>query len=259
MRGIFLILVFISCFLIRAYPVFSYEMSSTGYRLQESSINVGGEEVQTSTSYRLRESIGEPVVGEATSTSYKIRMGYQSMQEVYISLSAPSEATMSPDIGGVAGGKGNSSATTTVTTDSPSGYSLSLKVNTDPALKCSSGECNPSTDNFSNYIPAGTNPDYNWQVSATSSEFGFTPEGNHIVPKYKDDGSICNTGGTNDNPDKCWYYFSSASEEEIAQSYLANHPSGTQTIIKFRAESGGQYIQAPGQYQASIIITAIAN
>ena len=248
----FLTIILIFCFLISACGSLAYEMGSDSYRIQESSINVGGHS-QTSTSYRMRDTIGEFVVGTATSTSYKLKMGYQPMLETYIAISVlPEQVAMSPSIGGITGGQSNGSTTVTVTTDSPAGYTLSVKANVSPALATSSY-------NFADYTStiSGT-PDFAWSVPATTSEFGFTPEGSHIVQKFLDNGSnACNTGSAT-TANACWYNFST-STETIALSYFSNHPSGTETTVKFRAESGNQNLQAPGEYQATIVNTAIAN
>ena len=247
----FLSFIIIFSLIIIAYPIFAYVASSPNYRIQSDSINIGGAR-QTSTNYIIEDTLGEISSGISTSTNYKLKAGYQQMQEVYLALSVPSGVSMSPDIGGVSGGQSNGLATTTVTTDSPSGYTLSVRASSSPAMAT-------STYAFADYTPAtaGT-PDYTWSVPATTSEFGFTPEGQDVVQKFLDNGSnACNTGSS-ETTDACWYNFS-ITDETIAQTYSANHPSGTQTIIKFRAESGTQHIQVAGGYQATIIFTAIAN
>jgi len=249
-------IIIITFCLIVSSPVFAYVMSSQNFRIQSDSINIGGIR-QTSTSYRMEDTIGEIATGISTSASYKLKAGYQQMQEVYLSISVPTDVTMTPAIGGVIGGIGNGTTSWTVTTDNPAGYNLLIKASTSPALKCNSGGCNPGTDSFANYTPAGSDPDYNWQIAAADSESGFTPEGSHIVQKYKDNGSACNTG-TQDTTDKCWYNFLT-SNETIANSYSPNHPSGTATAVKFRAESGSSHLQVEGTYTATITATAVAN
>jgi hypothetical protein len=232
-------------------PVFAYVMSSTNYRIQSDSVNIGGLDTQSSDSYIMKDTIGEIATGESESFSYKLRAGYRQMQEVYLSISSPPDVTMTPEIGGVIGGISNGSSTWTVITDNPAGYTLTIKANTSPALQSGS-------NSFADYTPnvSGT-PDYDWSIADTDAEFGFTPEGENIVQKFKDNGSSCNTGTLN-TPDKCWYNFST-STEVIAQSYSSNHPSGAQTTIKFRAESGTSNIQPSGIYQAVIVVTVTAN
>ena len=239
--------------------VLGYEMESGSYRIQESSVNVGGLTEQTSTNYKMRESIGEVATGISTSSSYKLFAGFQQMQEIYLSVAlSTTSLQMSPDIPGITGGTSTATLTATTTTDSPSGYSIYVSASTSPAMKCQSGGCNVATDNFADYTPStpGT-PDFNWEVASNAAEFGFTPEGSHIVQKFKDDSSSCNTG-SNDTTDACWYNFST-SNEIIAQSYSANHPSGTPTTIKFQAESGPQNNQTSGNYGAVITITVVSN
>jgi hypothetical protein len=232
-----------------AAPTSGAEMVSNNYLIWSSYINVGGHP-QTSNNYKMRETIGGFATGGSISPSFKLNAGWQPMQETVISLTSPSDVTMDPAIGGVTGGTGNGQAVWTVTTDSPSGYTLAIKANTSPALQSDSYS-------FANYTPAGANPDYSWLIGSADSEFGFTPEGNDIVQEYRDDSSTCNTGA-DDTADKCWYGFS-ASDETIAQSFSANHPSGTTTTVKFRAESGSSHLQPEGTYQATITVTATAN
>lgn len=234
-----------------AFSSFAYEMSSTNYRIFESSVNVGGQDIQTSTNYRVRESIGEVAIGDANSESYKLRAGYQPMLESYISLSVSSSSVqMLPNISGLAGGTATGTFFATVITDNPGGYSLYVNASTSPALKSGS-------DSFADYTP-GANPDFSWSVLDTASEFGFTPEGADIVQKFKDNGSDTCATSTSDTADSCWYNFST-SNETISRLYSSNHPSGTQTAIKLKAQSGTSNVQAPGTYQAVITTTAIAN
>ena len=246
----------LTCFLISAFgAVLAFEMGSPDYRIWESSINVGGLDYQDSERYRLRETIGEAIAGDASSPSYKLRSGYQPMLETYIAAAAlPEGVTMSPSIGGVTGGQSNGTTTIKVTTDSPSGYSLFVRTFASPALATSSYS-------FADYIPASSSvPDYNWSIPAATTGFGFTPYGSHTVDKYRYIGPTCDpedSGGTADE-DHCWYNFSTT-DEIIAASYLSNHPDGTETHIRFRAESGSQNIQSPGEYSATLIITVIPN
>ena len=246
----FLLFIIILLTIIIVSPVFAYVMSSPTYRIQSDSVNIGGER-QTSTDYYLEDTIGEVATGLSTSTSYNIKAGYQQMQEIYIAVSAFSEAVMSPNIGGLTGGISNGFSTITVITDNPSGYTTSIKADSSPALATSSYS-------FVDYTPSSTStPDYIWSIDNTTSEFGFTPEGFHIIQKYKDNENACATG-TQDTVNSCWYNFLT-SDETISQSYSANHPSGTETILKFRAESGSSHVQVAGEYKATITITAVAN
>ncbi|MDD5433679.1 MAG: hypothetical protein PHE77_03460 [Candidatus Pacebacteria bacterium] len=231
--------------------VFAESMESSGYKIQADSINVGGVK-QTSDNYQSEDTIGEIGTGLSSSDNYLLQAGYQQMQEVYLGLSLSTvSVTMSPDIGGLSGGVSNGSTTASVITDSPSGYSLSVKASTAPAMAT-------STDSFDDYTPQTADPDFTWLISNTTSAFGFTPEGTDIVQKFQDNGvDTCNTGST-DTPDACWYRFAT-STQTIAQKTISNHPAGSATSLKLKAESGTNHIQIAGQYQAVITITAVSN
>ncbi|MDO9399528.1 MAG: hypothetical protein Q7T79_02495 [bacterium] len=242
--------IIICCFFVGTYPVLAYVASSGNYRIQSDSVDSSGG-LESSANYKEDSSVGEIATGEGASATYKLKAGYQQMQETYISVSTPTDVTMSPAIGGISGGTGNGSTAWTILTDNPAGYTLSIKASSSPALQSGS-------NSFLDYtLIASSTPDYNWSVISTGSEFGFTPEGNDIIQKYKDNGSSCNVGIL-DTVDKCWYNFLT-SDETVAQSFVPNHPSGTATNVKFRAESGNSHLQIEGTYQAIITATVIAN
>lgn len=242
----------INCYLLSRVAS-AYVMSSPNYRIQSDSLNVGGTDYATSPNYYLSDTLGEIATGIATSTSYNLYAGYRQLEESVIAISGGAAVTLLPNIGGISGGSAVGTTSLTVMTDSFSGYSLDIRADTSPALRSAS-------DSFSDYGPdlAGT-PDYNWSISSDTSEFGFSPEGIDIVQKFLDDAvGNCNEPGGYDTPDKCWYGLST-SEEAIAYSNSSNHPAGTETTIKFKAESGAAHLQEAGGYEATITVTAVTN
>lgn len=241
---------YIFLLLIIALPLLSFgaAMQSTNFQIESDSINVGGTENSISSNYKLSDTVGEIGTGNSTSTSYNLYAGYRNMTGAYVAISAPADVTMSPSINGLTGGTSNGSAAWTTTTDAPGGYSLTVKVSTNPALQS-------GNDSFADYTPSGA-PDLTFSAAAADSEFGFTPEGNDIVQKYKDNGSSCNTGSS-DTADSCWYNFSTA-DETIAQSTGGNSPTGTVTTLKMRSQSGTSHIQTNGTYTATVTATATA-
>ncbi len=230
---------------------FAAVMSSANYKIQTDSVNVGGTENSASASYQVSDTLGEVGTGQSSSASYSIYAGYRQMNTTYLAISSPSNVTLSPAINGIIGGTGDGSAAWTVTTDSPGGYTLSIKASNTPALRLPGG-----TDTFADYTPAGANPDFTWSVAAAASEFGFTPEGADILQKYKDNGATCNAGSS-DTTDACWYNLSTANET-IASGSAGNGPSGTVTTVKFRATAGASHVQTSGSYVATTTVTAIA-
>jgi len=228
-----------------------YLMASDNYKIEKDSINFGGTDDGQSDTYKLSDTMGEVGTGFSESDTYQVYAGYRQMSETYLAITSPTDVTMSPDIGGVSGGTGNGQAAWTVTTDSSGGYSLDIKASSAPAMQS-------GANSFADYTPtvSGT-PDYDWSVAVAGSEFGFTPEGNDIISKFKDDGvDTCNTG-SNDTANQCWSNLS-ISYENIAGSPDPNHPNGTATTVKFRAESGSSHLQVEGSYQTTVTVTAAA-
>jgi hypothetical protein len=175
------------------------------------------------------------------------------MQEVYLAIVPASNVTMSPAIGGVSGGTANGSATFTVTTDDPAGYTATIQASSTPALVNTSS----STNAFADYVPAGAVPDFAFGIAASASAFAFSPEGADIDQRYKDNGSSVCGAGSADAADSCWDGLST-SPATIVTRTSANHPSGITTTLKFRAASGSSHIQPNGIYVATTTVTIFA-
>lgn len=235
-------------------PILAYVMSSDNYRIQSDSINVGGG-LGTSGSYKEEDTIGEIGTGYSSGTNYLLSAGYQQSDiQVYIAMTAPDSATMTPSIRGMTGGTASTSADIYIITNNPVGYTLLIKASTSPAMR----HIASSSIAFENYIKQGSDPDYDWSVTSTKGEFGYTPEGLDIVDYFLDSGGQCNQGSGTDTPDACWDAVPS-SDQTISQSATANEPAGATTTVKFRAESGSMNIQPSGTYRANIIMTAYMN
>gem|GEM_PF-351579 len=79
-RHIYMKRLFVSFFcllgLLLAAP-FGFAMTSTNYLINWDSINSGGDDVSSSTNYRLRDTVGEQATGFSTSTLYSLSAGYR--------------------------------------------------------------------------------------------------------------------------------------------------------------------------------------
>ncbi|MBP9771683.1 MAG: hypothetical protein KBD16_02040 [Candidatus Pacebacteria bacterium] len=223
---------------------------STNYQIVSDSLDSGGG-LGTSTNYQTESSVGEQATGFGTSTNYTVHAGYQQLDAATssISISAGSDAALAA-ISGLAGGTSKATSSWTVITDNNAGYTLTIEATSSPALKGANGA------GFGDYVTTGADPDFIFSVNAASSTFGFSPEGTHIPTRFKDNGSVCNTG-TGDTADRC-YVGLSTSPEIIAVSGSANAPEGTLTTARFAAGIGTSRIQESGAYTATIVVTAIA-
>lgn len=230
---------------------FGQVMNSNSYQIQSDSVNFGGG-ASDSSNYSLEDTLGEIATGRSSSASYQIRAGYRQMQEVYLALVPAGDVTMSPSLGGITGGTSNGSTTVTVITDAPAGYETYLKASSSPAMQ---GINNGGT--IADYTPAGSDPDFDFSVLATDAEFGFSPEGADVADKYLDDGVSCNVVSGSDTVDSCWGPLT-ITNELIAKRVSGNHPSGTDTVLKFRLTIGGAGLVLEDTYVATTTITAIA-
>lgn len=221
-------------------------MTSTNYQILSDSVNVGGG-FSSSTNYSSESTAGEVGTGSSESISYKLRGGYQQMQEVYLAMTNVGVVSLSPSIPGVSGGTANGSTTVTVTTDSVSGYQLTIQAENNPAMQ-------KGADSIADYTPTG-DPDYTFTTGAADSHLGYTPEGSDVVQLFLNSGSTCNSGSSNDTS-SCWDGLSTAAVA-IAAGNGSNHPTGTDTSVRFRVGVGGAATQAPGVYVATTTLTAL--
>jgi len=231
----------------------AYVASSPNFRMEYDSLNnEGGLGSTDSGSFNLEDTMGEDAIGISSSENYKIKAGFQQMQEVNLSLSPTPEDVVMDPISGVTGGTSDSSVTWTVTTDNPGGYTFSIKADNSPAMTSSSSS-------IADYTPEeGDVPDFSWDMDAGDSEFGYSPESTDLIDKFKDNGFNTCASGTNQTPDKCWYNFKT-SNETISQSTGRNDPAGTTTTFKLKAESGSNRNQESGTYSTELTVTVAAN
>ena len=224
-------------------------MQSSNYKIISDSVNFGGG-LSSSSNYVLESTAGEMASGDSSSASFNIKAGYQQMQEVYIALSSTPDIVMSPAIAGISGGTADGSTDVIVTTDSTAGYQMTIVAENSPAMVS-------SLDSIADYVPAAAPPDFTFNIGASDSHFGYSPEGDDVVQRFLDNGTdTCNTG-SNDTSLRCWDGLDTTAEV-IAQSAGSNHPDGVTTTVNFRVGIGGAVGQTNGTYFATTTITALS-
>ncbi len=110
--------------LLLGFPVASLAfMSSTNFQIISDTIGVGGG-LSTSTSYGLQDTLGTISIGIVSSTSYRIIGGFQTSESNGITLQVNNTSL---NLGTLSSSMVSSANTTaTVTTDAPTGYTLSV-------------------------------------------------------------------------------------------------------------------------------------
>ncbi len=148
-----------------------------------------------------------------------------------ITISSPSNVTMSPNITGT--GANTGSAEWTVTTNNSAGYKLEVEASASPAL-VSGG------DNIADYTEAVAGTPETWSIATSASEFGFTASGTDSGSEY--------SSGTK------YEGFEGTTKIEVATA--AAETTGTATTVGFKAEVGSSKFQPTGDYTATITATA---
>ncbi len=222
----------------------AYVASSTNYRIESDSVNVGGI-LSTSTNYKMEDTLGETAVGFSTSTSYKLKAGYQQMSGSSISISSAPDILMDPLT--MSQNSSVGSTTWNVATDNTAGYLLSVKASASPALT------DPNTgESFADYTESSSGVKEQWSVS-NAYEFGFSAFGNDVSGYGS--GADCSSGTDVPSATLLWEGFLT-SNIEMASSSLAT-PSGTDSTLCVAAEQKSVFAPS-GNYATIIIVTAVA-
>lgn len=159
-------------------------------------------------------------------------------------------------------GPSTGACTWNVKTANSSGFSMTLKASSDPALCTVAADDTCSTGKkFSDYTEAqsGT-PDYSFSIAATDAEFGYTVEpasAGDTVQKFLDNGSACGVGSLN-GTETCWLDFSTSAYTVINRSSETGN-AGHNEIVRFQVQIGSSAVQAAGTYTAGITATVTDN
>lgn len=156
----------------------------------------------------------------------------------YISISSPTDVTLSAIAG--TGGSSQGTAAWTVTTNNILGYTLSVAAAASPAM---SGGGNTIAD----YTPLVAGTPETWSVAAADSEFGFSAEGASTPTA---------TWGQPSLSLGKYRGFNGTSGIQVASKSVNTSGSGEATTVYFKAEVGSSHFQPSGSYSSTITATA---
>lgn len=139
------------------------------------------------------------------------------------------------------------STTWNVKTNDYSGYTLTVRASTSPAMK-------NATTSIADYTPASANTPEVWSVT-NAVEFGFSATGTDVSTGTWGTGAGCNTGIV-PLATKKWLNFATTASPTVA-TRAATTTAGVNTVVCFAAEQNGVYAPA-GVYVADITATATA-
>ncbi|MDO8575668.1 MAG: hypothetical protein Q7R78_03145 [bacterium] len=237
-----------SLFLDKEY-LFAQVMQGSQYEIESDSINIGGV-YSTSTNYSLVDTFGQVSSGLSSSTNYELNAGFLQDDSSSLAVVPPSDIVLSPSLPGMTGGTSDGSGVVSVSTDNFAGYSITINSSSNPSMTTTGAS-------IADYVPSSGSADFDMDVPSGNSALGFTSEGVDIVQKFKDNGSICNTGSS-DNTDACWTGLSTTLQS-VSMSSSPNYPLSTDTTLKFRVKIGSGSVQKSGEYTATTTITILPN
>ena len=173
-----------------------------------------------------------------------------------ITVTSPSNVTMSPSIAGITGGSATGTAKWTVVTNNNTGFLVTHKASSTSMLGDTQG------DSFVAYTPStatGT-PDYTWSVAASDAEFGYTVQtqtDGDLVALFRDNGTLCHTG-SNNTYNKCWKDASTTAESIVNRSSETSS-SGELITVDYQAQSGSSAFTVEDTYTATTTVTVTIN
>jgi len=162
-----------------------------------------------------------------------------------ITITAPANVTMAPNIGIAANGS-IGSAVWNVKTNRATGYSLAVKASAAPALVS-------GANSFADYTEAVVGTPELWNVPASAKEFGYSAYGTDTVTATWGTSASCGAAGVPAVAQK--YVGFKTTDLTIATRNTVTTPAGIDTTICFAAEQDTIYV-ASGTYTASITATA---
>ncbi len=182
-----------------------------------------------------------------------------------ITISAPSDVTMTPAIYGITGNLGapaTGSTSFTVKTNNATGFNLTVQASTTPALSTGSY-------NFADYtLISPPLLDVNWTSPGVgTATFGFSVGASGIdgadavlAFKYNGNADFCGNGpgGEANSVSHCFVGFTGATPITVVNRSTNTGSAGVVETLAFRAESNAAFL-VQDTYAATITVTAATN
>ena len=203
----------------------------------------------------------EPAIGFGATATSQFTISQQVTSEISFATPA-SNVVMSPALGGITGGTANGHTTVVVTTNSLTGYSMTIQASSSLGMIGNASS--------TNYIPAyavaatGT-PDFAFTVPANAARFGYTVDAStttDVDPRFHYNGSnICNqTTADSVDGQHCWIA-ATTTQLQIVNRTIPTLSTGATTSLYFRVQIASNPSPAlPNDtYVATTTLTATAS
>ena len=201
----------------------------------------------------------EPAISlGATSDQRQFTISQTVSKEVAFSTS-PSNVTMSPSLGGLTGGTSTGETQFVVTTNSLTGYSVTI-------IASSTTGAMQGTASTTNYIPGytATSPDYDMTVAANKAAFAYTIQSSStadVTQMFRNSGSTCNSGTDHAIASfyHCWIQATSTAVTIINRSLPTTVPATSTIAFMVKINSNPNPIIPNDTYIATTTLTATVN
>ena len=205
----------------------------------------------------------EPAIVDADTKTSNVVVTLNVTSGLSISNTTSNLTTMTPNMG-VGQHKSIGQSSFIVTTNSATGYTLSMNASTAPALK------NGVVDSFADYTTGTLNTPELWSVASGAKEFGYSVYsvlGSDHTTAVADvstttwgskTGATCGNTGTGAVDATLKYRDFTTTPVQVGSRASVTPVSGIETFVCFGAEENNVFASA-GTYTATITATAIAS
>ena len=174
----------------------------------------------------------EPKLGQAATDVFTIKQTITG--ELSFLVVAP-DVVMDGSLAGVTGGTSNGTTTAVITTNSSTGYTMSIAFEDNAGDSAMYGDSTGS-DAIHDYTASSSEPTYGFHTASTSAVFGYTAfsttTASDIDASFKDDGGG-NCGSGTGNISVCWME-PTVGAFQIVDSAAQAYNTGATTSIAFK-------------------------
>jgi len=203
----------------------------------------------------------EPAIGFAATTEDRQFTITQNITGDVSFVTAPTNITMSPDLGGISGGTSNGQTQVVVRTNNTTGYTMTITASSSNGM-----EGNATAGTIPALVTATPGlPDYAFSsgtIGANKAYFGYTVSASTTADlniSFKDNGSVCGGAGTLDTTGfDCWLAATTTAKIIAGTTGVTD---GSTTTLKFRVVINANPSPAIPEdvYVATTTLTVTAN
>ena len=242
-----LLFLLLPLFFLPLFPALAQHFESSSYIIDWGNFNITSGK-KTSANYQLTDTVGQNAPGQYDSSGYILKSGFQYIYDTFNQLSFQID-DLSIELGTLTP-QSPSTDSNIITISTPSGHGYQITAH----------QSHPLWINASSYIPdttcdSGTCSETSSGVWTQNTAYGFGFNAMGIGSSGENTG----IGTSSLFPDQTYYrQFANATDSEIPQTIMEEDSPVKDRSARITYKANISTLQAAGQYQNSIIFTAVS-